>query len=81
MAILKAFKEWQHYYLGSKYKVKVHTNHRNIMYFTKTQKLSACQTRYFKTLLDFNYKLTYFPTGLDYLRNWHQEFRDLALGR
>jgi hypothetical protein len=27
------------------------------VYFTKTQKLSARQTQYFKTLSDFNYKL------------------------
>lgn len=57
MAILEAFKEWRHYCLGSKYKVKVHTDHRNIVYFTKTQKLSARQTRYFETLSDFDYEL------------------------
>ncbi|KAK1252005.1 hypothetical protein MKX08_003192 [Trichoderma sp. CBMAI-0020] len=49
----------QHYCLGSKYKVKVRTNHYNIIYFTKTQKLSTCQTHYFKTLSDFDYKLTH----------------------
>jgi hypothetical protein len=36
MVILEAFKEWRHYCLGSKYKVKVHIDHRNIVYFTKT---------------------------------------------
>jgi hypothetical protein len=41
MAILEVFKEWRHYCLGSKYKVKVYIDHRNIVYFTKTQKLSA----------------------------------------
>jgi hypothetical protein len=59
MAILEAFKEWRHYCLGSKYKVKVHTDHRNIVYFTKTQKLSARQTRYFETLSDFDYELVH----------------------
>jgi transposase InsO family protein len=55
MAIVEAFKEWRHYLQGSKHKVIVYTDHRNIEYFATTQQLSARQVRYAETLSSFDY--------------------------
>jgi hypothetical protein len=57
MAIIKAFKEWRHYCIGNMHKVKIHTDHRNIVFFAKTQRLSARQTCYFELLSDFDYEI------------------------
>ena len=40
LAIIQAFKEFRHYLTGSKHKVKVYTDHKNIAYFATTQELS-----------------------------------------
>jgi hypothetical protein len=40
LGILRALKEWQHYIQGSGHTTLVHTDHRNLTYFQKAQKLS-----------------------------------------
>uniref|UniRef100_A0A8H7TTS6 RNA-directed DNA polymerase n=1 Tax=Bionectria ochroleuca TaxID=29856 RepID=A0A8H7TTS6_BIOOC len=46
MAIMCAFEEFEHYCLGTIYKVKVYTDHKNIQYFATTQQLNGRQIRY-----------------------------------
>ena len=41
LAIIEAFKTWQHYQKGYKYKVLVLTNHNNLCYFMKIKNLSS----------------------------------------
>ncbi|KAJ3464714.1 hypothetical protein MRS44_009500 [Fusarium solani] len=55
LAIVNAFKEFRHYLLGSQYKVKVYTDHKNISHFATTQKLSGRQLRYAEYLSEFDY--------------------------
>ena len=45
LAIIEAFKTWQHYLEGCKHKVLVLTNHNNLRRFMETKNLSSCQVR------------------------------------
>ncbi|SCO90091.1 uncharacterized protein FRV6_14219 [Fusarium oxysporum] len=40
LAIINCFREFRHYLIGSKHKVKVYTDHQNISYFATTYKLN-----------------------------------------
>lgn len=55
LAIVNAFKEFRHYLMGSKHKVKVYTDHKNIAHFATTQELSRRQLRYAEYLSEFDY--------------------------
>lgn len=57
LAIVNAFKEFRHYLLGSKHKIKVYTDHKNISYFATTQELSGRQLRYAEYLSEFDYTI------------------------
>jgi transposase InsO family protein len=57
LAIIQAFKEFRHYLTGSKHKVKVYTDHKNIAYFATTQELSKRQLRYAEFLADFDFEI------------------------
>ncbi|KAM4064780.1 reverse transcriptase (RNA-dependent DNA polymerase) [Hirsutella rhossiliensis] len=46
LAIIQAFKEFRHYLLGSKHKIKVYTDHKNISHFATTQQLNGRQIRW-----------------------------------
>ena len=43
LGIVQALKEWQHYIQGSGHTTMVHTDHKNLTYFQKAQKLSDRQ--------------------------------------
>jgi transposase InsO family protein len=58
-AILQAFKEWRHYCHGSKHKITVYTDHKNIAYFTTTRELSSRQVGYLEFLSQFDYQLVH----------------------
>jgi hypothetical protein len=45
ITIIEAFKEWKHYLMGTKYKIKVYTNHKNLITFTITKELNKRQIR------------------------------------
>jgi hypothetical protein len=55
LAIVNSFKEFRHYLLGSKHKIKVYTDHKNISHFATTQELSGRQLRYAEYLSEFDY--------------------------
>ena len=40
LSIIRALEEWQHYIQGSKFITKVLSNHKNLTYFRKAQKLN-----------------------------------------
>ena len=40
LAVIKGLKNWKHLLEGAKYKFEVWTNHKNLEYFMKTQKLN-----------------------------------------
>jgi hypothetical protein len=43
LAIVKAFRHWQHYLEGSRHQVEVITDHKNLEYFMMTKQLTRCQ--------------------------------------
>ena len=61
LGIVRALKEWQHYIQGSGHTTMVHTDHKNVTYFRKAQKLSDQQARWSLFLLEFDIKLQHLP--------------------
>jgi RNase H-like domain found in reverse transcriptase len=57
LGIIRALKEWRHYIQGSGHTTLVHTDHRNLTYFRKAQKLSDRQARWSLFLSEFDIKL------------------------
>jgi RNase H-like domain found in reverse transcriptase len=46
LGIVRALKEWRHYIQGSGHTTLIHTDHQNLTYFRKAQKLSDRQARW-----------------------------------
>jgi RNase H-like domain found in reverse transcriptase/Integrase zinc binding domain len=61
LGIVQALKEWRHYIQGSGHTTLIHTNHRNLTYFRKAQKLSDRQARWSLFLSEFDIKLQHLP--------------------
>jgi len=59
LAIKTAFVEWRHLLMGAKHKVVVYTDHRNLLYATKPQLLSARQARWQEILSGYNFEIIY----------------------
>jgi len=57
LAVIKRLENWQHLLEGAKYKFKVWTNHKNLEYFMKTQKLNCRQACWVLYLLRFDFTL------------------------
>ena len=43
LGIIRALREWRHYILGSGHTTIIHTDHKNLTYFRKAQRLSDRQ--------------------------------------
>ena len=61
LEIVQALKEWRHYIQGSGHTTMVHTDHKNLTYFRKAQKLSDQQSGWSLFLSEFNIKLQHLP--------------------
>ena len=59
LAIVEAFKQWRVYLEGSKYQVKVYSDHKNLLYFTTTKVLNRRQARWSEELAAYNFKIHY----------------------
>ena len=57
LAIVNCLKEWRHYCMGSMHTVEVYTDHKNIAFFTTTQKLSGRQVRWAEALAGYDIKI------------------------
>jgi hypothetical protein len=40
ITIIEAFKEWKHYLIGTKHKIKVYTDYKNLIIFTIIKELN-----------------------------------------
>jgi RNase H-like domain found in reverse transcriptase/Integrase zinc binding domain/Integrase core domain len=69
LGIVRALKEWQHYIQGSGHTTLVHTDHQNLTYFWKAQKLSDQQARWLLFISEFNIKLQHLPGNKMVLSN------------
>lgn len=59
LAIVEVFKQWRVYLEGSKYPVKVWTDHKNLTSFTTTKILNRRQVRWSEELSAYNFTITY----------------------
>ena len=61
LAIITGLEEWKHLLVGAKEPIKIYTDHRNLLFASKPQKLSMRQARWQEILSYFNYKVIYRP--------------------
>jgi RNase H-like domain found in reverse transcriptase/Integrase zinc binding domain len=61
LEIVRALKEWRHYIQESGHTTLIHTDHQNLTYFRKAQKLSDRQARWSLFLSEFDIKLQHLP--------------------
>jgi len=61
LAVIKELEVWRHLLEGAKFKFKVWTDHKNLEYFMKAQKLNHRQARWALYLSRFNFTLKHVP--------------------
>ena len=61
LAIVASFDEWRQYCEGSKFPVRVYTDHKNLEYFLTTKVLNQRQARWSEKLSAYNYNIMYRP--------------------
>jgi hypothetical protein len=61
LGIVRALREWRHYLYGSPHQVLIYSDHLNLLYFRKPQKLNDRQRRWIPELAQFDYKLIHLP--------------------
>ena len=61
LAIMYAMEQWRHYLLGTPKPFEVLTDHKNLEYFRKPQKLNGRQARWYLRLQEYNYTLRHIP--------------------
>ena len=61
LAIVVAFREWEHMLKSVKDQIVVWTDHKNLEYFNSTKILSRRQARWSEHMAEFNYKISYRP--------------------
>ncbi|KAF8828867.1 hypothetical protein HHX47_DHR3000770 [Lentinula edodes] len=61
MAIMDSLSDWRQYLLGAKEPVEVFTDHQNLQYFRKPQKLNRRQARWVVEITEYYIELFYKP--------------------
>jgi len=59
LSIIRALEDWRHYIQGSGFTTEVLSDHKNLTYFRKAQKLNRRQARWSLYLSEFDLKLTH----------------------
>ena len=57
MAVVRRLENWKHLLEGAKYKFKIWTDHKNLEYFMKAQKLNQKQAHWALYLSRFDFTL------------------------
>ena len=61
LAVVRCLEAWRHFLEGATIKFEIWTDHKNLEYFMKVQKLNRRQARWTLYLLRFNFTLKYVP--------------------
>ena len=61
LAIMLTLSEWRHYLMGATEEVEIWTDHQNLQYFRKPQKLNRRQARWVNELAEYHFTLHYQP--------------------
>ena len=56
-----ALDEWRHYLMGAAQDFEIWTDHQNLQYFRKPQKLNRCQARWVTELAEYHFSLHHKP--------------------
>ncbi len=65
LAIMLALNEWRHYLMGAAVDVKIWTDHQNLQYFRKPQKLNRRQAQWVMELAKYHFVLRHKPGMLN----------------
>ena len=61
MAIMDSLADWRQYLMGAKEPIEIWTDHQNLQYFKKPQKLNRRQARWVTELSEYNVNLIHKP--------------------
>jgi hypothetical protein len=61
LAIMIALTEWRKYLMGAVHDIEIFTDHQNLQYFRKPQKLNRRQARWLTELTEYHYTLHHIP--------------------
>lgn len=61
LALITALDEWRHFLKGAQTQFEIHSDHKNLEYFRKPQRLNPRQARWVLTLQDYDFTLTHRP--------------------
>jgi len=61
LAVVRCLEAWRHFLEGATVKFKIWTDHKNLEYFMKAQKLNQRQARWALYLSRFNFMLEHVP--------------------
>ena len=64
LAIMTSLDEWRHYLMGARHEFEIFTDHKNLEYFRKPQKLNRRQARWVTELADYHFTLHHKPGAL-----------------
>ncbi len=65
LAIMLALDEWRHYLMGAAVDVEIWTDHQNLQYFRKPQKLNRRQAHWVTELAEYHFMLHHKPGTLN----------------
>jgi len=65
LAIIAGLEEWRHLLIGTKEPILILTDHRNLLFATKPQRLSLRQARWQEVLSYYNYHIKYRPGSVN----------------
>ncbi|PIL37451.1 hypothetical protein GSI_01145 [Ganoderma sinense ZZ0214-1] len=61
LALIVALDEWRHFLKGAQSRFEIHSDHKNLEYFRKPQRLNPRQARWVLTLQDYDFALVHRP--------------------
>ena len=61
LAVMTALGEWRHFLVGARQQFEIHTDHKNLEYFRKPQRLNHRQARWVLELANYDFKLIHKP--------------------
>ena len=61
LTIMLTLSEWRHYLMGAMEEVEIWTDHQNLQYFRKPQKLNRRQVRWVTELVEYHFTLHHQP--------------------
>ncbi len=81
LAIMLALDEWRHYLMGAAQDFEIWTDHQNLQYFRKPQKLNQRQARWVTELAEYHFSLHHKPGTVNKKANLLSQRADHEQGK